>query len=159
MPTVKHGGGNIIFWGCFADSGVGPLVKINGIMKKEQYKKILEDNLKDTAANLQLGHQWTFMQDNDPKHTSKLVKNWLESNRINVLEWPAQSPDLNPIENLWRTLKVRVQKRNPTNFTQLEDFCQDEWHKLTQTDCNNLIKHYYKRLEAVIKNKGNAIDY
>ncbi len=67
MPTVKHGGGSIMLWGCFAASGTGSLQKVNGIMKKEDYLQILQENLKPSARRLGLGRSWVFQQDNDPK--------------------------------------------------------------------------------------------
>lgn len=159
IPTVKHGGGSLMFWGSFAASGPGRLVKVTGIMKKEDYVKILDENLKDSAKELSLGRRWWFMQDNDPKHSAKLTKKWFEDNHINVLEWPSQSPDLNPIENLWRTLKLRVMQRKPKNLIQLEEYCQEEWAKITTEECNNLVENYEKRLRKVIKAKGYTIDY
>ena len=67
-------------------------------MKKEDYLQILQENLKSSARRLGLGSSWVFQQDNDPKHTSKVVKECLNQARIKVLGWSSQSPDLNPIK-------------------------------------------------------------
>ena len=159
VPTVKFGGGSIMLWGCFSASGPGNLVKVEGIMKKEQYIQILEDNIRQSAENLHLGPNWTYQQDNDPKHTAKAVKKWFQDNSVEVLQWPSQSPDLNPIENLWKTLKTRVHARRPSNLTELEVFAKEEWAKIPVELCQSLVSSYKSRLDAVIKNKGFAIDY
>lgn len=159
IPTVKHGGGSLMFWGSFSASGPGSLVKIDGTMKKEQYLEILQKNIRQDAEKLHLGPNWVLQQDNDPKHTAKIVKKWFEDNQINVLEWPSQSPDLNPIENLWHILKTEVKKRKPRNLRDLENYCIEEWSKISVDACKNLVDKYPKRLQAVIKNKGHAIDY
>ncbi|KAK3535599.1 hypothetical protein QTP70_017136 [Hemibagrus guttatus] len=71
---------------------------------------------------------------------------WLRKKHFKVLEWPSQSPDLNPIENLWRELKIRVAQRQPQNITALEEICMEEWAKLPATVCKNLVATYRKRL-------------
>uniref|UniRef100_A0A4W5KU51 Tc1-like transposase DDE domain-containing protein n=1 Tax=Hucho hucho TaxID=62062 RepID=A0A4W5KU51_9TELE len=68
--------------------------------------------------------------DNDPKHTAKITQEWLWDKSQNVLEWHSQSPDLNPISHLWRDLKIAVQRRSPSNLTELERICQEQWEKL-----------------------------
>ena len=74
---------------------------------------ILKQHLK-TSVKLKLGRKWVFQMDNDTKHTSKVVEKWLKDNKVKVLEWPSQSPDLNTISNLWAELKKHVQARRPT---------------------------------------------
>uniref|UniRef100_A0A8C6KMD7 Tc1-like transposase DDE domain-containing protein n=1 Tax=Nothobranchius furzeri TaxID=105023 RepID=A0A8C6KMD7_NOTFU len=159
MPTVKHGGGNIMLWGCFAANGTGALQRVNGIMKKEDYLHILQHNLKSSARRLGLGRSWVFQQDNDPKHTSKVVKEWLNQARIRVLEWPSQSPDLNPIENMWTVLKKQVHVRKPSNLTELHQFCQEEWSKIQPEACQKLVDGYQKRLIEVKMAKGHVTKY
>ena len=69
------------------------------------------------------------------KHTAKTMQEWLRDKSQNVLEWPSQSPDLNPIEHLWRDLKIAVQRRSPSNLTELERICREEWEKLPKYRC------------------------
>ncbi len=120
VPTVKHGGGSIMLWGCFSAAGTGRLVAIEEKMNAAKYRDILDENLLQSAQDLRLGRRFTFQQDNDPKHKAKITKEWLHNNSVTVLEWPSQSPDLNPIEHLWRDLKMAVHQRLPSNLTELE---------------------------------------
>ncbi|KAF2360033.1 Transposase Tc1-like [Trinorchestia longiramus] len=72
---------------------------------------------------------------------------------------PSQSPDMNPIENLWRELKLKIQKRGPNNITELKEICIEEWNKITPETCKRLVVNYYKRLEDIINNTGYATKY
>ena len=77
---------------------------------------------------------------------------------LNVLEWPNQSPDLNPIEHLWRDLKIAVQQRSPSNLTGLEKICR-KWEKLPTYRCAKLVAAYPTRRDAVIAPKGASTKY
>ena len=93
--------------GCFAAGGTGALHKIDSIMREDNYVDILKQHLKTSVRKLKLGRKWVFQMDNDPKHTSKVVAKWLiKDNKVKVLEWPSQSPDLNI--GVWAELKKRV---------------------------------------------------
>ncbi|KAG2462686.1 TCB1 transposase, partial [Polypterus senegalus] len=159
IPTVKNGGGSIILWGCFSAAGTGRLVRIKGKMTAAMYRDILDENLLQSALDLRLGRRFIFQQDNDPKHTDRILKKWLQDNSVNLLEWLSQSPDLNPVEHLWRHLKVAVHQRFPSNLMELERCCKEEWAKLAKDRCAKLVASYSKRLEAVIAAKGASTKY
>ena len=72
---VKHGGGNIMLWGCFSAAGTGRLVRIEEKMNRAKYREILDENLLQSAQDLR--RRFTFQQDNDPKHTAKTTQEWL----------------------------------------------------------------------------------
>ncbi len=80
IPTVKHGGGSVMFWGCFAASGPGRLAIIDGTMNSALYQKILKDNVRPSVYDLKLKRTWVMQQDNDPKHTRKSTSEWLKKN-------------------------------------------------------------------------------
>ncbi|KAG2463873.1 TCB1 transposase, partial [Polypterus senegalus] len=159
IRTVKHGGGSIMLWGCFSAAGTGRLVRIKGKMTAAIYRDILDENLLQSALDLRLGRRFIFQQDNDPKHTAKISKEWLQVNSVNVLEWPSQSSDLTTIEHLWRHLKMAVHRRFPSNLMELERCCKEEWAKLAKDRFAKLVASYSKRLEAVIAAKGASTKY
>ncbi len=159
VPTVKHGGGSIMMWGCSSAAGTGRLVAIEGKMNAAKYRDILDENLLQSAQDLRLGRRFTFQQDNDPKHTAKIMKEWLHNNSVTVLEWPSQSPDLNPIEHLWRDLKMAIHQRLPSNLTELERICKEEWQRIPKSRCEKLVASFPKRLMAVLNQKGASTKY
>ncbi|KAI4892303.1 hypothetical protein NFI96_006565 [Prochilodus magdalenae] len=118
--------------------------------------EILGNNLPPSVRALKMGHGWVFQHDNDPKYTARITKEWLRKKHIKVLEWLSQSLDLNPIENLWRELKLCVSQRQPRILADLEKICVEEWAKIPAAVFANLVKNYGT---SVIANKGYCTKY
>ena len=102
-----------------------------------------------------------FMHDGAPCHQAKLVKEWLTAKKIEVLgPWPGNSPDLNPIDNLWYILKREVAKHHPTSLEDLKQIIRQVWcREITQEFSKKLVNSMPKRLQEVIKNNGYHIKY
>ncbi|GFU24523.1 transposable element Tcb2 transposase [Trichonephila clavipes] len=119
------------------------------------YLNILQNNLKENADKLGLGSNFIFQQDNDPKHTAFVVKEWLLYHCRYQLNTPPQSPDFNVIENLWSHLERAVQKHQITSKEQLKSVLQEEWLNIAPDTPRHLVESMPRRLEAVISAKGD----
>lgn len=159
VPTVKHGGGNVMVWGCMAASGVGKLHFIESTMDRWIYLDVLKTNLRQSVTSMGIGNDFIFQQDNDPKHTSMIVKEWLLYNVPKQLHSPPQSPDLNPIEHLWEELERRIRKHSITNKQMLKTKLQEEWNLIGSETTKKLVDSMPRRLAAVIKANGNSTKY
>jgi hypothetical protein len=87
------------------------------------------------------------------------MQEWLRDKSLNVLEWPRQSQDLNPIENLWRDLKIAVQQHSLSKLTEFERICSEEWEKLPKYRCAKLVASCPRRPKAVITAKDASTKY
>lgn len=160
--TVKHGGGSLMLWGCISSKGAGNIHQIQGKMDADMYCKILDEQVDNSFELWNFDKEETlYQQDNDPKHTSKLAQKWFIDNHVNLLPWPSQSPDLNPIEHVWHQLKLRL-SLYPTRATSIRELwnrCEVEWAKFTPELCQRYISSMPARVQAVIEAKGGHTKY
>ena len=156
---VHSGGFSVMFWGCFSKVGLGPLVALEGNMTGEKYIELLKDIL---IPELQAANRpMTFMQDNAPCHTANVVKAFMAQKDIDLLPWPAQSPDMNPIENLWAIIKKRRKKKYgfPKTKTELIQQIFDIWDFIELKFVETLADSANKRINLVLKLKGKVSKY
>ena len=100
------------------------------------------------------------MQDGAPCHRSKVLKNFLDSNNIDLLEWPGNSPNLNPIENLWSNMKIKVSEKQPLSGAELVKAIKEVWVKeISKEYCQSLMKSMPRRIKAMIKNRGGHTNH
>ncbi|KAJ1302343.1 hypothetical protein OPQ81_001158 [Rhizoctonia solani] len=159
---VKHGGGNIMVWGCITAEGVGQLHHIEGRLTAIRYTEILEDKLLETFREHSLPPCHTiFQHDNDPKHTAIHTRNWITEHRLSLLPWPANSPDMNPIENVWDYLdrQIRMHPHLPRNAKELWEVLQEEWECIPQSFIDKLYDSMVDRVDELIAQKGGNTRY
>jgi transposase len=160
--TVKFGGGSVMMWGCMTWWGVGYACRIEGTMDKYLYVSILEDELLASLEYHGLDvEEMTFQQDGDPKHRSGLATEWFSDHGMKVMDWPAQSPDLNPIEHLWSHIKRELGKYEepPKGIIELWSRVEKVWEETPEEVCQNLIRSMPSRVEAVLQARGGHTKY
>ncbi len=92
--------------------------------------------------------EYIFQDDNAPVHRARVVKEWMEENEITNILWPAQSPDLNPIEHLWDVLKRKVRKHKPhsKNLNELMVVLEEKWYEIEPEILENLVESMPRRI-------------
>lgn len=157
-PTVKGGGESVLVWGSMSAKGTGPIHRITGIMDRYVYLNIVKNILLPFAEEY-MPEEWIYQADNDPKHSARIVKTFLSDNNINVMKWPAQSPDLNLIEMLWIDVDKHVKEQKPKNIEELYTIIQEAWNSIPASRCARLIESMPRRCAAVVRNKGLHTKY
>ena len=145
-------------WACFSYKGLGNLVFIEDKMNAYSYLDILKNNLFKSAHSMGL-NEFIYQHDNDPKHTSKLIKKFFINKNIPVLNWPSQSPDLNQIEHIWAYMKSQIRGKNFTNKEELKAELITVWNNISKDFIVKLVNSVPKRVMEVVKSKGGYTKY
>lgn len=158
LPTVKHPT-SVMIWGSFAYGGVGKLVYLppNETMNQYKYYELLNDELEES---FEMSGATFFMHDGAPCHTAKLVTAWLTDAYVPYFnDWPGQSPDINPIENLWAIIKQKLRGMDTSTLPKLKSSIQDVWDNIPKNILENLAMSVPKRLKECIKKNGGSTKY
>ena len=159
IRTVKYPY-KISVWGCIKKGGDRCIYIFREIMDSNKYVDILENNMMGMYWDFRnMGSDVIFQHDNDPKHTSKITTKYLEDNNVMVLDWPSNSPDLNPIENMWSILKSNVKKREYKTIKEFTECVVSDWYNIDNSIIDALINSMPKRIKQVIDNKGDYTSY
>ena len=148
-----------MIWGAMSKNGTAGLYFLDPgtIMNGAQYKELLNDKLK---LHMEIQNTKIFMHDGAPCHRSKTVAEFLKKSKVKTMDWPGNSPDLNPIENLWTYLKDKVAEKQPSNAEALRMAIKEVWVKEIMPEyCESLVHSMPRRLQAVIKVKGGHTKY
>ncbi|CDF38189.1 unnamed protein product [Chondrus crispus] len=160
FSTRHQGGASLMLWGAISCHGTSHLVCVEGNMDSTLYCEVLEEDLLPFAADT-FDEEWTFQQDGASCHPSNYTKNWFSSKNVKLLGWPAKSPDLNIIENVWGLLARRVygHGRQFSNLEDLADRILDCWSSISEEYLNKLYESIPRRLVEVLEKKGGPTKY
>lgn len=158
--TVKHPI-KIHLWGCFSKKGFGTLHLFTENLNAAGMVKIYGKALLPTARSqfITKNEDWILQEDNDPKHRSRLCTSWKLEKGIVTLDWPAQSPDMNPIENVWAYIKMKLRERPTYNLKQLTREIRRIWRALPVKYAENLVESMPRRCQAIIDSAGDFTAY
>ena len=148
-------------WGAISFNGRLKLEEVNGRMNAEGYVNMLKNaNLKQKCIQL-VGSNWIFQQDNAPCHRANLSRVYFEQESINLLNWPANSPDLNIIENMWSQMVREVYKggRQFSSLPMLKEAIYSAWETISQDYIKTLYKSMKGRVGEVLMKRGGATSY
>ncbi len=150
---------SVMIWAAMSSAGVGPLCFLKSTVNAAIYQEILEHFMLPSADKLYGDADFIFQQDLAPAHTAKGTKSWFNDHGVTVLDWPANSPDLNPIENLWGIVKRKMRDTRPNNADELKATVKETLASIPPQQCHKLITSMPRRIEAVIKAKGAPTKY
>ncbi len=149
-----------MLWGCVSYHAYGPLIAVEGFINGEKYLKQLVDTVKpEMDFSAALGRRLVFQQDNAKPHKTPQVLEYLANWGYEVIDWPPQSPDLSPIENIWNVMKMRMKALQPRPRTKanMRDAMMQIWDELEPELLVKIVGSFRERLNLCIEANGGLI--
>lgn len=159
IERTRKGSGSVGIWACMTYDGVKFFTLFHGRLNAERYEDILENNLVPTLDLIGEKEHSIFQQDNAPCHSANRIKDWMATNKVNQLQWPANSPDLNCIENLWSWLDGQLAKRKIASLDELKGAITDILNNVPQNVTQKLVDSMPTRIKACLEAQGRATKY
>ena len=166
VPRFQKSEVKLMIWSCIALGVKGPLIILRfpggkgGGVNGRRFRRQVLSKMLPFIRQLQIERPGLmFQQDNAPSHKADLTKGWIARKGIRLFPHPAYSPDISPIEPIWRVLKRKINNRprHPTSLAELEQAIREEWANIPQMVIDNYIRAMPKRLQALYKAKGGPI--
>ena len=151
-----------MLWGCMSFYAYGPLEAVEGFINGQSYLTMLRDVVRpELDFSREAGRVLIYQQDNAKAHKAQPVMDYFEDWGYEVLDWPPQSPDLSPIENIWNVMKMRLKARRPRPRTKatMRNAMMEIWDELEDDIRENLILGFRSRCEECLKNKGGLVRF
>ncbi len=168
LSSVQAGCGGVMVWGIFCLAHVRPL-SANWVLFKLHslpeylFSVIVADHVHPFMTTVYPSSDGYFQQDNAPCHKAQIISDWFleHDNEFTLLNWPPQSPDLNPIEHLWDAVEreIRIVDVQPTNLQQLRDAIMSIWTKISEECFQHLVESMPQRINEVLKAKEGPTQY
>lgn len=156
----RWGGASVMIWGAVSTATRTPLVVIDGTLTSQRY---IDTILRPVVLPHLRAHGdvTVFQQDNARPHSARLTRDFLDGQQVDVMPWPAYSPDLSPIEHVWDILKTAVSRRRPApqNRQQLIAAVQEEWERIPQHRITRLVQSMRRRCTACVRANGGHTRY
>ncbi|MEW8548408.1 MAG: transposase [Candidatus Thiodiazotropha sp.] len=162
VGTTAFGGGSITVWACFSYRCKLDMYVLNGTLTGVSYRdNILRDIVVPHFDNHRLADRPIFMDDNARPHRAAIVRQYLQQEAVDVLPWPALSPDMNPIEHVWDQIKRKLDQRNPAcrNLNELRAAVLQEWNLYPQNKLQRLVQGMRRRVNELLQQRGSYTKY
>ena len=152
-----HNKQSVMVWGAFSLQEQLPLVRLEGKQTAGKYSELIENSFFYQV----MSEKYILVHDNAPFHTAQVVKNKIDELEIDVLPWPAYSPDLNPIENLWSHIVRSIYANGKTydNVDALWEAIQECWENIPKKIIKSLVKSMPNRMINLLENGGRTLKY